>query len=138
MLKKKSFYIATLILGACLIGLSFLFNTEDVKAVAGICIGIGAGLTGMSIANLIMKHMERNKPEAAKWSEIEYKDERNTLIRNKAKAKAGDITQWLIIAVSFLSILGNAPLWLTLSFIAVYLIYSVLGICFMSRYQKEM
>ncbi len=138
MLKKKSFYIVTFILGICLIGISFLFNTENVKAISGILIGIGAGLTGMSIANWIMKRMEENKPGISKLNEIEFKDERNTLIRNKAKAKAGDMTQWLIMGIALITILIRSSIWLTLAVVAVYLAYNVLGLFFMNRYQNEM
>lgn len=138
MLKKKSFYIITLILGVCFIGASFFFKGEEVKAVSGILIGVGAGLFGMSIANLIMKRLEQNKPEIIKQNEIEFKDERNTLIRNKSKAKAADITQWFIMGIAYLTILISTPIWVTLIVVAVFLIYHLLGVYFMNKYQKEM
>ncbi len=118
MLKKKSFYIATLVLAICLIVVSPFLRGEELKSISGICIGIGAGLLGMSIANLLMKRMEENNPEMMKQSEIEFKDERNTLIRYKAKAKTADIIQWCIMGVAYITILINAPLWVTLVTVA--------------------
>ena len=138
MLKKWSFYILMLIIGICCIGTSFFFNDATMKPVAGSLIGIGAGLIGMSLANLVMKQMERKNPTLEKQSQIDYYDERNTMIRNRAKAKAGDITQWLIMGIAYITILISAPLWVTLVVVIVFLIYHFIGLYLINKYQKEM
>ncbi len=138
MLKKKSVYVITLILGIILICASFLFKGDELKTVSGVLIGIGTGLFGMSLANLYMKHFEKKNPEVMKQNEIEFKDERNTVIRNKAKAMAGDITQWFIMAIAYVTIIINAPLWVTLATVCVFILYNILGVYFMKKYQKEM
>lgn len=138
MLKKKSFYIITLILGIALIGVSFLFKGEDLKTISGLAIGIGSGLFGMSIANIIMKNLEQKDPEGMKQKEIEFKDERNTIIRYRAKAKAADIIQWFIMGIAYLTIIISAPLWVTLTTICVFLLYNILSIYLMNKFQKEM
>lgn len=137
MLKKTSFYIMTLLIGIILIALSYVFKGE-VKTVSGVLIGVGAGMFGMSIANLYMKHIEKKHPEDMKQNEIEFKDERNTLIRYRAKAKAGDVIQWFIMAIAYLMIIIDAPLWVTLAVVGVFLLYNVLSLYFMNKYQKEM
>ena len=101
-------------------------------------IGIGAGLFGVSASNLLLIHIERKNPAFEKQTKIEYSDERNTMIRHRAKAKAGDITQWLIMGIAYVTIIISAPLWVTFAVIAVFLAYNVLGIYLMSKYQKEM
>jgi hypothetical protein len=136
--KKRSFYIALLLIGICCIAASLFFKGEDVKIISGILIGVGAGLLGASISSLLMKRLERKNPELEKQKEIEYKDERNTMIRNRAKAKAGDITQWFIMAIAYITIIISAPLWVTLTVVAVFLAYTVIAIYFMNKYQKEM
>lgn len=138
MLKKQSFYIATLVLGICLIAVSLFLKGEELKSIAGICIGIGTGLFGSSIANLLMKRMEENNPKRMKQREVEFKDERNTLIRYKAKAKAADIIQWCIMGVAYITILIYTPLWVTLVTVGVFLLYNVLAIYFMNKFQQEM
>jgi len=136
--KKKWIFASLLIAGLALIGLSFLFLTEAQKAIQGIMLGIGTGLMGMSISNLgIIRQMEKN-PELAKQADIESKDERNIMISAKAKAASADITRWFIIALAFVMILIDAPLWTTLCVISVFLLYHVLALVFMVRYQKEM
>ncbi|RCX23447.1 hypothetical protein DFP94_1011046 [Fontibacillus phaseoli] len=138
MLKKSSLYVSTLILGMILIGVSFLFPGEHLRALSGIMIGIGGGLAGLSVSNLIMKYYERKHPETAKQKTIEYKDERNTFIRYRAKAKAADINQWFIIAIALMLIIIDAPLWSTLAVVFVYLLYHLISTWFTIRYQNEM
>jgi len=138
MTKKKWLYAVLLVPGVALIGLSFLFNTEAVKAVQGVMLGIGTGLLGMSLSSLgMIRQMEKN-PHLAKQADIESKDERNVMIRTKSKAASADITRWFIIALAFVMILIDAPLWAILCTIGVYLLYHVLALVFMVRYQKEM
>ncbi|HEY5584042.1 MAG TPA: hypothetical protein VIK78_06075 [Ruminiclostridium sp.] len=138
MLKKKAFYVFTMLVGICLIGVSLFLRSEELKSISGVFIGVGAGLFGTSIANLFMKNFEKKNPGIMKQNEIDFKDERNVIIRNRAKAKAADITQWLIMDVAYITILINAALWVTLVTVCVYLIYKVLGIYFMNKFQKEM
>ncbi|KNZ41299.1 hypothetical protein [Acetobacterium bakii] len=138
MLKNRSFYIVLLTIGICCIGISIIFNDAMMKPVVGSLLGIGAGLIGMSLANLVMKQLELNNPALEKQSQIDFHDERNTMIRNRAKAKAGDITQWLIMAIAYITILISAPLWVTLAVVIVFLIYHFIGIYLINKYQKEM
>jgi hypothetical protein len=138
MLKKTSFYIATLAVGIVLAAAGLLFNGETSKAAAGVLLGLGAGLTGMSAANLLMKRYERNHPEVARQTEIEQSDERSVMIRNRARAVAGTVTQWLMIAFAFVLILADAPLWQTLTVVGVYTAYHVLYLALAARYQKQM
>jgi membrane protein implicated in regulation of membrane protease activity len=138
MLRKTGFYIALLAVGVALAALSFLFTAEAYKEVQGVMLGIGAGLTGMSFANLLMKRYEKKNPGAARQSEIEFKDERNVLIRARARAAAGGVLQWIIIAFAFALILLDAPLGYTLTAVGIYVAYHVLSAIFMARYQKEL
>ncbi|MGZ7443049.1 hypothetical protein [Paenibacillus sp. TH7-28] len=135
---KTSVYIVALIAGICCIAASFGFKSEEVKAVSGMLIGVGAGLIGMSVAQLYMKRYESKNPEFVKQTEIEISDERNTMIRHRAKAKAGDITQWLIMGIAYMTILISTPLWVTLAVVAVFLLHTAIGLYYMNKYQKEM
>ncbi|HBB27905.1 MAG TPA: hypothetical protein DC000_01395, partial [Clostridiales bacterium] len=108
MLKKTSYYVICLIIGLCLFAISFILKDFDFSKIAGIFIGVGAGLIGMSIANLYMKRIEKKDPISTKQNEIDYRDERNTMIRDKAKAKAGDIIQWFIIGIAYILIIIDA------------------------------
>ena len=92
----------------------------------------------MSVSNLYMKRLEKTDPEIMKQNEIEYADERNTMIRNKAKAKVGDIIQWFIMGIAYVTILIGTSLWVTLTVVGVFLLKYLLEIYLTSKYQKEM
>lgn len=136
--KKSIFYIVMLLLGICCVIISLFIHGEEVKAISGILIGVGSGFVGMSVINFVNIHIENKNPEYKKQSLIDLNDERNTLIRNRSKAKAADITQWFIIVIAYITILISAPLWVTLVVIMVFLLYNFLSIYFMAKYQREM
>ncbi|UQZ37080.1 hypothetical protein C2I18_28210 [Paenibacillus sp. PK3_47] len=138
MRRSSVFYVGLLILGACLVAASFFFDNEEFKAVSGTLIGIGAGSAGLSVSNLLMIRAARKNPGHEKQIRIDYHDERNTLIRNRAKAKAGDITQWLVMAIAYITILISAPLWVTMAVVAVFLIYNFMSHYLIFLYQKNM
>lgn len=140
MFKKKSFYIAMIIVGACLFGLAIMgkFLFEMPKVVAGVCLGIGTAMIGICLPKLIKKHLETIQPEMIKHDQIEFNDERNTMIRNKAKAKAGDIIQWFIIGIMYIAILVEVPQWIYFAVVGVYLLYNLLYLFFNIKFQKEL
>ncbi|MHB8130455.1 MAG: hypothetical protein ACYDEX_15805 [Mobilitalea sp.] len=138
MLKKKEFYIIGIVIGICLIGIGILLRGEELKAISGVALGIGAGTFGSCLANLIMKRKEEKKPDIKKLNEIEYMDERNTAIRNRAKAKSVDIIQWFIMGIAYLTILIATPIWVTAATVGVYLLHHILTLLLIGKYQKEM
>lgn len=138
MLKKTYIYVITLVLGAVLAALGFLLTDIAAKALCGVLIGVGAGLFGMSVANLIMKRYEKKNPSVARQSQIEMSDERSVMIRVKARAASANIVQWFIIGLAYVMILIDAPLWGTLCAVGVYMLYHILSFVFMNRYQKQM
>lgn len=138
MLKKKSFCIIGIVIAVCLLLVAAIFYAEETKAISGVALGVGMGLLGSGIANLIRLVLEDKNPEIKRQNAIEEKDERNIIINTRAKAAAADIVQWFIIGITYITILIKAPLWLTLVTVGVYSLYHILTIAFMSKYQREM
>lgn len=138
-MNKKSLNIVLLVLGAIMIVFSIIYLKDDsVKTLGGACLGIGAGLMGLATANLIMLSWYKKHPKEMKQSEIDYQDERNEMIRNKAKAKCSDIIQWSIMAVAWITIFADFPLWITLTLIGVFILKSILELYLMNKYNNEM
>lgn len=137
-MSKKIKTVITFIGGIILIICGFLINNDQLKNVSGILLGVGASFFGLSINYFVMYRMEERNPEIAKQNKIELMDERNTMIRNRAKAKAGDITAWLVMAIAYLTILIKAALWVTLAVVLVFVIHHFISLYFMSKYEKEM
>lgn len=94
---------------------------------SSICGGIG-GLYGI-------KQLEKN-PTKYKQVEIEMNDERNKFIRLNASARAGDITNWLVIILSYVFIVLDYPFWITLSLVAIFVLKYILQIILFNRFAK--
>ena len=138
MLKKTSFYVYKLLLGIGLIVTGFLFRAEEVKNISGVLIGIGLSLFGSSLYYLYTKYFQQKHPEIKKQLEIEFNDERNKIIQNRAKARAADITQWFILGLAYVMLLFDYPLWLFGITVGIFLLYYLISIYFAVKYQKEM
>ncbi len=137
MKRKSAFDIALLILGLLCAIAGLLTQASAPKQVYGLLLGIGAGLTGMSISNLLVRQVERKNPQIEKQAAIERHDERNRMIRDRAKAKAGDIMRWVVMGLAYFTILMATSLWITLALIGIFLLYQVASLYFWSKYQKE-
>lgn len=137
MLMKTSFYVFRLLLGIGLIGTSFLFWAED-KNISAVLIGIGLSLLGSSLFYLYTKYFQQKHPEIKKQLEIDFNDERNKIIQNRAKARAADITQWFILGLAYVMILFDYPLWLFGITVGIFILYYLISIYFALKYQKEM
>lgn len=136
---KKRLYSALIILGLCLVGAALLLRDSGVPdSVGGALMGSGSGLAAMGLAQLLTLRAEQKDPVQARKKEIEVKDERNVAIRRRAKALSGDVLQWAVLAAAWVSIGFGAPLWVTLAAVVVFVLKSVLEVCLIVRYQREM
>ncbi len=134
MKKKSTFYIMGVVISTLMIILS---QFVELNSHAGILLGTGAGVIGASITRLYFIRLEKKNPDIIKQNEIELKDERNILIREKAKAKSADIMQWLIMIIAYVTIFVNAPLWMTLLAIGIFVLYIIIQIYYINKFNKE-
>ena len=137
MKRKKALFAALLALGALLVAGGLIFLQEEaLKTAQGVCLGIGACLIGISFSKLYMLRYQERHPEEEKWVEIETSDERNIMIRNRAKARAGDILQWCVMGLAWVGILFDLPLWLILVAIGIFVLKTAVEMVLMSRYAR--
>ena len=135
MQKKSTFYVMAITISVIMIILS---QFVELNSHSGILLGTGAGVIGASIAKLYTINLEKKNPDMIKENEIELKDERNILIRQRAKAKSADITQWLIMIIAYLEIFVNAPLWIILLTVGIFVLYNIIQIYYINKFNKEM
>lgn len=139
-IKKTAFHVVLVVLGILGIILSFAikgvnFGSLDLSPVLFV---IGVLLLCWSVPFVALKCYFNNKPQAFKQAEIDIKDERSVTIKDRARAKAGGITQWFIIGIAFMTLYMNAPEWATFVVLGVFCLYHVLTVIFMVKYKKEM
>jgi hypothetical protein len=140
--KKKVNKNVYLIMGiaGCAIALiaKYALDTSTEKTLSAVLIGIGTGLLGFGIAKWLVALWGERNPELMRANEIEMKDERNQMIRNKAQAVSGEILHWLMIAGAWVGIITNAQIWMILLFVGLFILKTILDFVFMAKYQKKM
>ena len=141
-MKAKRRQMLYLILGV--LGLAFAVAAKFLPAgildhtQTSAVIGVGAGLFGFGVAKWWVERWNEKNPEIMKQNEIERKDERNQQIRSKAQALSGEVLHWLLMAGAWIAIFLNAPLWVTLAFVGVFLLKTALDLAFIAYYQRKM
>ena len=136
--QKKRLFQGLLAVGIVLLGLSILLDGRVSDALDGMLCGMGSGLLALAGSTMLnLRHQDKH-PEEARRHDIEQRDERNVAIRNRAKAVSGEALQWSVMAAAWLSIGLDAPLWVPLAATAVFVAKSVLELCLMIRYEREM
>lgn len=136
--KKKTLLILGIIASLILQFIGIFLGSEDRRIVSGICLTIYVLLYTLCINKLSRMSRKAEFPEAVRQEEIEFHDERNTQIRNRAKARTSDITRWVVIALAWVNFLVRGALWMTLALIGVFVLMYILDFCYMEKYQGEM
>lgn len=139
MKRKKTLYAILMAVGAILLLGAFAawkFSAPD--KLGGMLTGVGSGLLAMGFANWKMLRWAEKDPVQMRRDEVAANDERTMAIRRRAQAVSGEVLQWCIMAAAWLSVGLDAPLWITLTAVGVFLAKSVLELCLMVRYQREM
>lgn len=103
-----------------------------------ICVGIGCGIFGHGIGNIINSKIMYNNPDMKKQMEIEQNDERNIAIQNSAKAKAYDMMVFVYGALMIALALMNVDILIILALVTAYLLVVGYGIYYRIKYNKEM
>jgi hypothetical protein len=138
----KNVVFSALGLAILIAGLVMLKTAPDAQGILltlpYICIGIGSGIFGGSLATAIEKYMIKKDPNLAREIEIESKDERNIAIRNKAKAKAYDLMQIVFGVLIIAFALTGVDMRAVLSSVAAYLFTVLSVVYYLNKYNKEM
>lgn len=146
-MKSRIAKYATIIFGLFLlaIGLYLVITRGDPQGTQGImrvlpyvCIGIGSGLFGHGMGNMISERAIRKDPNFMKKLDIEKNDERNIAIANRAKGKAFDMMTFvfgaLILSFGLMGVDTIALLLLVFAYLSVH----GFAIYYRFKFDKEM
>lgn len=139
MRQKKTLYMVLMAVGAILLlGAFAAWKLSAPDKFGGMLTGVGSGLLALGFSNWKILRWTEKDPVRMRRDEIDANDERTVAIRRRAQAVSGEVLQWCIMAAAWLSIGLGAPLWITLVAVGVFLAKSVLELCLIVRYQREM
>ena len=142
MKKTKNYIMTVLGIVLVLLGLYFIKSVDNPKefllALPYVCIGVGCGVFGYGMGNLVSDKAIQNYPDIKRQIEIEEKDERNIAISSRAKAKAYDIMTFVFGALMVSFALMGADMIPILLFVFTYLFIQGYAIYYRCKYEKEM
>ena len=143
-MKSKITKYTTIILGLLLlaIGLYLIKTIGDpqgiMRALPYICIGIGCGLFGHGMGNVISERAINSYPELKRQLDIEKNDERNVAIANRAKGKAFDMMTFVFGALMLSFALMGIDMVAVLLLVFAYLLVHGFGLYYRFKFDKEM
>ncbi|MFZ7132341.1 MAG: hypothetical protein ACOWWR_08285 [Eubacteriales bacterium] len=143
-MKKNGLDYIITIIGLILFG-SGLFLVKTVleplgvmRALPYICIGVGCGIFGHGLGNIVSYKAVKNNPTIQKQIEINKNDERNVTIGNRAKAKAYDMMIFIFGALMLIFALMSIDLVVILLLCLAYLFVVGYGVYYRFKFEKEM
>ena len=143
-MKSKITNYATIILGLLLlvVGLSLIKVSNDpqgiMRTLPYVCIGIGCGLFGHGMGNVISERAINSYPELKRQLDIEKNDERNVAIANRAKGKAFDMMTFVFGALMLSFALMGIDMVAVLLLVFAYLLVHGFALYYRFKFDKEM
>ncbi len=143
MKKLKTDYLIA-IAGIILLGIGLYLVKSNIypqgflKSLPYICIGLGCGIFGHGMGNLISRKLIKTDPNLERRIEIDRNDERNITIANRAKSKAYDLMTFVFGALMITFALMGVDMVAVLLLVFAYLFVQGYAIYYRCKYDKEM
>ncbi|WKY44395.1 DUF6442 family protein [Eubacteriaceae bacterium ES2] len=140
----KGLKYSTIVIGGILMAIGlwlsdFLINPQGIMvALPYVCVGLGCGIFGHGMGNLISDRAVKGHPEVQKQFAIDKNDERNVQIANCAKAKAFDMMTFVNGALLVSFALMGVDMIVILVMVFAYLFVHGYGVYYRFKYDKEM
>ena len=115
----------------------------QIKATGGgtvipfLCLGIGCGMFGHGLGDVLAKAALRKDPALARQIEIVQNDERNLYIGSLAKAKGFDVMTYALAALMVAFALMKVSFQVLLPLVAVYLFIHFYAVYVRIRLEKQ-
>ena len=123
-------------------GLVLMISSRDavgiLKTLPYICVGLGSGIFGGNIGTALKNRAMLKDPQAAKYVEIEQKDERNQAVNHRSKARVYDLMIYVYAAVILSFALMQVNMYVTLVLVVIYLFFVFANVYYLNKYNKEM
>lgn len=142
-MKSKANYLIIL-LGVILaaLGLTLIRTTVNpqgiLRALPYVCIGLGSGLFGHGMGEVLCDRALRSSPEIKRNLEIEQQDERNIAIANRAKGRAFDQMTFIFGALMVSFALMGVELTAVLLLVFAYLLVQGFALYYRFKFEREM
>ncbi len=131
--------LGLILLGTGLILIKTFTESQGImRALPYIFVGVGCGIFGQGMGNIISGRVMKNNPALEKQMEIDKNDERNISIETHAKAKAYDMMVFVFGSLMLSFALMGIDMAAVLLLVSAYVFVVGYGIYYRCRYDKEM
>ena len=138
----KDWFLTFLGIGLVVVG--FLFHKNIVSTdkmivtIPYIFIGVGCGIFGHFMGNLIKYFSTKNHEELERQIQIDKNDERNILIAEKSKAKAYDLMIYLFTSLLIIFSLMGVDKLAIIMIVVIYLSIQIYALYWRSKFESKM
>ena len=140
--RKDTLYIVTgallPLVAALMLNLAPAQEQPLLRVLPFLCLGVGAGLLGQGVGQLLQRKALQGNPELARQQQIEVEDERNIQLAQRAKAKAFDLMIFVFGALLLAFALMQVDLTAILLLVGAYLLVQGYAVYCRVRLEKEM
>lgn len=140
--RKDTLYIVAgallLLAAALLLHLAPAQEQSLLRVLPFLCLGVGAGLLGQGVGQLLQRKALQGNPELARQQQIEVEDERNIQLAQRAKAKAFDLMIFVFGALLLAFALMPVDLTAILLLVGAHLLVQGYAVYCRVRLEKEM
>ncbi len=139
--KKRFFYRLLFYSGILLFIVPIILKphlADDWHKITSASLGLGILLIGFSGYRVTQYDIKKKNPELARIQNIEMKDERNTLIRNKALAKANIVLIGVIFATIMVLSFFSAEWYIPVTLAGFIVINGVIFTLYCRYYAKRL
>ena len=115
-----------------------LSTDKMIVTIPYIFIGVGCGILGQFMDNLIKYFSTKNHKELERQIQIDKNDERNILIAEKSKAKAYDLMIYLFASMLIIFSLMGVDKLAIIMIVAIYLSIQIYALYWRSKFENKM
>lgn len=115
-----------------------LSTDKMIVTIPYIFIGVGCGIFGHFMDNLIKYFSTKNHKELERQIQIDKNDERNILIAEKSKAKAYDLMIYLFASMLIIFSLMGVDKLAIIMIVAIYLSIQIYALYWRSKFENKM
>lgn len=127
-----------LVVAGFLLHKNSLSTDKMIVTIPYIFIGVGCGIFGHFMGNLLQYFSTKNHEELERQIQIDKNDERNILITEKSKAKAYDLMIYLFTSILIIFSLMGVDKLAIIMIVAVYLSIQIYALYWRYKFENKM
>lgn len=138
MIRKNKLNCFVLLIGSSLIIFGiYLISKNILNSYIGVIFGVGSGMAGVGILNILSNWWCKKNPKIEKLKNIELNDERNKFLHYKTGSEIYKINTYILSVIIVIVAILKSPFWIVLSLTGLLLTDFILYILIFNKNNKS-